>query len=444
MNLSRLLPRTLLGASVFGQAYFPAGDEAWETVTPAEAGADPALLVEAEAYAAGAGSDALVILQGGRIVAERYWNGTTRDTRMSLFSASKPIVASVMGRLLEAGVFSSLDQTASDFLTEWQGVPEKESITLRQHLSMTTGLEGGETNLLRSLLAKSERFFAANLPVAYEPGTFWTYNNPAYRLLFPIIEQATGRDLPEVFAERLFDPIGMSAANWVARNGQVGSATVVNYQFIEASALSAARFGLLALRGGGWDGTAVVPADFMAEAVAPSQGLNPSYGFLWWLNDGAETGGHQQIFDGLDRSGPYFPDAPPDTYAALGKDDQMIVVIPSLDLVVVRLGAEPLGDEGTEAVSPEQDVLLGKIARAFGYNGQKQPLRLQIESTDTALQVGWQTWVGRNYELLAADELRTENFDSVTGEPIGGDGLPRSVDQPFESQLRFFRLRATR
>jgi len=54
---------------------------------------------------------------------------------------------------------------------------------------MTTGLEGGEQNLIRSLLAKSERFFTANLPMAHDPGTFWTYNNPAYRLLFPIIEE---------------------------------------------------------------------------------------------------------------------------------------------------------------------------------------------------------------------------------------------------------------
>jgi CubicO group peptidase (beta-lactamase class C family) len=443
MKSSRLLPLGFLGASLFGQAYFPASDGAWETVTPAEAGADPALLAEAEAYAADSGSDALIILQGGRIVSERYWNGTTRDTRMPLFSASKPMVASVAGRLLEAGVFISLDQPASDFLTEWRGDPVKEAITLRQHLSMTTGLEGGEANLVRSLLARSERFFAANLPLAHEPGTFWTYNNPAYRLLFPIVQEATGSDLPEVFAERLFDPVGMSAAGWVARPEQVGAITVDNYQFIEASALAAARFGLLALRGGEWDGTPVVPADFMAEAVSPSQSLNPSYGYLWWLNGGAEAGGHQQLFDGLDRAGPYFPDAPPDAYAALGKGDQMIVVVPSLDLVVVRLGAAPLG-VGTEAVSPEQDVLLGKISRAFGYEGQEQPLRLGIEAADAAVRLSWPTWIGRNYDLLAADELRTESFESVTGEPIPGDGLSRAVEQPIDSRVRFFRLRVTR
>jgi len=263
----RIFSFVLASASpLLGQGYLPEDDASWSTVMPSEAGADSALLAEAEAYAADSGSDALVILKGGRIVSERYWNVSTRDTRMSLFSALKPLVASVVGRLLAAGAFNSLDQAASDFLTEWQGLPEKESITLRQHLSMTTGLEGGEQNLLRSLLARSECFFAANLPLAHEPGTFWTYNNPAYRLLFPIIEEARGRDLPEVFAERLFDPIGMSAANWV----------------------------------------------------------------------------------------------------------------------------------------------------------------------------------GRNYDLLAADELRTYSLDSVTGEPIGGDGLPRAVDQTINPPVRFFRLRVTR
>jgi len=443
MNFLRSFILCFLTGPLFGQPYFPGADASWETRTPLELGADPALLAEAVAYAANNGSDALVILSGGRIVSENYWNGTTRDTQMPIFSASKAMVASVAGRLLEEGVFTSLDQAASDFLSEWQDVPEKEGITLRQHLSMTTGLEGGEQNLIRSLLAKSERFFTANLPMAHDPGTFWTYNNPAYRLLFPIIEEATGSDLPEVFAERLFNPIGMSAVDWVARTGQVGSTTVVNYQYIETTSLSAARFGLLAQRGGEWDGTQVVPADFMAESVSPSQSLNPSYGFLWWLNGGAETGGHQQLFDGLARTGPYFPDTPPDAFAALGKDDQVIAVLPSLDLVVVRLGTDPLG-EGTEAVSPEQDVLLGKIARAFGYEGQDQALRPEIEATESGVRLSWASWVNRSYDLLTATEPGADPFQPVHAEPLSGEGLPLSVEHPRDAPARFFSIRANR
>jgi len=443
MNFFRSFAWCCLACSLFGQTYFPGADASWETRTPLEAGADPALLAEAEAYAADNGSDALVILKGGRIVSENYWNGTTRDARLPLFSASKSMVASVAGRLLEEGHLVSLDQSASDFLPEWQGVEGKEAITLRQLLSMTSGLEGGKENLVRSLLAKSERFFATQLPQAHEPGSFWTYNNPAYRLLFPIIEEATGEGLPAAFRDRLFDPLGMSGVRWVWRTAEVGSATVVNYEYIEATALSAARFGLLAQRGGEWDGTQLVSADFMAEAVSPSQGLNSSYGFLWWLNGGAESGGHQQLFDGLARDGPYFPDAPPDAYAALGKDDQIVAVLPSLDLVVVRLGADPLG-EGTEAVSPEQDVLLGKIARAFGYGGQDQVLRPEIEATETGVRLSWASWVNRSYDLLTATELGADAFQPVHAEPLSGEGLPLSVEHPLDAPARFFRIRANR
>lgn len=421
--------------------YFPETDASWEMLTAAEAGADPMLLDDAVAYASDADSDALIILKGGRLVTERYWNGANRNTRMSLFSASKSLVASVVGKLLEDGVFSSLDQPSADFLSEWGGVPGKEAITLRHHLSMTTGLEGGKVNLARALQAESERFFATNLPMAHAPATFWTYNNPAYRLLFPIIEEATDANLPGVFRTRLFDPIEMSGVHWKRRREQVGSTTVVNYQYIEATALSAARFGLLAQRNGRWSGTQVVPTAFMAEAVTPSQDLNPSYGFLWWLNGGAETGGHQQLFDGLARAGPYFPDAPPDTFAALGKDDQMIAVLPSLDLVVVRLGADPLG-EAMEAVSPAQDVLLGKIARAFGYGGQTQRVRLRIHLVEDFLRLTWSSWVGRSYDLLTSTELEAAAFQPVNTGALSGGGLPLSVDHPRDTSRRFFRVRA--
>jgi len=434
----------LVSLPLCGDVYFPESDALWEERTPREAGADGGLLTEAVAYAGAAGSDALVVLHGGRIVVERYWNGTGRETKLPLFSASKPMVASVVGKLLEVGYFASLEQPASEFLVEWQGEPQKEAITLRQHLSMTTGLEGGEANLFLALMANSERFFAANLPMAHAPGAYWTYNNPAYRLLFPIIEAATGTALPEVFGERLFEPLGMSGVEWVKRTMQVGSVTVTNYQYIRATALSAARFGLVALREGSWNGQPVIPSGFLEEAVTPSQALNPSYGYLWWLNGGAQSGGHQQLFDGLERAGPYFPDAPPDAVAALGKDDQMIVVIPSLDLVVVRLGRSPLGTEGTEAVSPEQDVLLGKIARAFGYTGQEQELRTELELDGGQMRVSWATWVGRSYELLTSVELAEDTFDSLHAEPVAGDGLPIEAVYPQDGPVRFFQVRAGR
>jgi CubicO group peptidase (beta-lactamase class C family) len=182
------------------------------------------------------------------------------------------------------------------------------------------------------------------------------------------------------------------------RRGTAGSLTFENYQYVEATALSAARFGLLAQRGGVWSGNQVIPAVAVAEATASSQTINPSYGYLFWLNTGASSGGHQQLFDGVARTGPYFPDAPPDLFAALGLNDQIIAVIPSLDLVIVRQGVNPLG-AGSEAVSPEQNILFGKIARAFGYTGQTQPWDLQIRPAASGVRLEWTSWFGRNYRV---------------------------------------------
>jgi CubicO group peptidase (beta-lactamase class C family) len=428
----------LLAGALQAQPYFPTTDAAWATTTPVAAGADAALLAEAVAYAQQARSDTLVILHGGRILSENYWNGASRSTKSKLYSASKVFVAALVGRLIEVGEFASLDQKSATFLPEWQNVAGKQDITLRHHLTMTTGLEGGEQNLFLGAIARSERFFAVNLPLEHAPGTYWTYNNPAYRLLFSIVESATGETLNNVFADQITTPLGMSGMSWVIRNGQIGQTTIPNYQYLEANALSAARFGLLTQRCGMWNGVQQIPAAFLAQATATTQEINPSYGFLWWLNNGASSGGHQQLFDGVRREGPYFPDAPPDTIAALGLNDQIIAVMPSLDLVIVRQGTQPLG-AGSEAVSAEQNILLGKIARAFGYEGQPQPLAMSIEPQGSSVRFSFPTWFGRNYRVEQSADLAPDSWQNVFATPIAGNGLPFSMDRAMEPPRCFFR-----
>jgi len=181
--LLSLLSLLVLVAPVQSQHYFPSTDASWATTTTAAAGADAALLADAVAYAQQAHSDTLVILHGGRILSEHYWNGASRTTKTGLYSATKVMVSALMGRLTELGEFTSLDQKSSVFIPEWRNVAGKQDIRLRHHLSMTTGLEDGEQNLILGAIVPSERFFAVNLPQEHTPGTYWTYNNPAYRLL---------------------------------------------------------------------------------------------------------------------------------------------------------------------------------------------------------------------------------------------------------------------
>ena len=439
--VKRMMKATLLlllcVSSARAQIYYPTSDASWQTTTAAAVGADPVLLAEALTYAQQAKSDSLIILHGGRILAEQYTGGSSRTTTKKLYSASKPMVAALMGKLQSIGEFTSLDQKSAVFIPEWRGVAGKQDITLRHHLTMTTGLEGGEQNLFLGAIVKNERNFAVNLPLEHAPGTYWTYNNPAYRLLFSIIESATGDTLPNVSAQHLFTPVGMSGASWEVRTTTVGGNTILNYQWVAANALSAARFGLLALRGGVWNGTQVIPASAISAATAPSQAINPSYGQLWWLNTGA-TDGHQQLFDGVLRAGPYFPDAPPDLFAAIGKDDQIIACIPSLDLVIVRQGTQPLG-VGSEAISADQNVLFGKIARAFGYAGQAQPFDLTIAPISGGVRLSLLTWFGRSYHIEQSADLGLTPWSNATPAAIAGNGMHATFDHATTLPRNFYR-----
>jgi CubicO group peptidase (beta-lactamase class C family) len=433
-----VMPFLLLSLFLTARAsYFPTTNPTWQTISASAAGADAALLADAVAYAEAANSSSLVILHGGRILSENYWDGRNRNTKSNLFSASKSMVATMVGRLLAEGTFTSLDQKSSVFLDEWKGVSGKQDITLRHHLSMTTGLEGGEQNLIGQVLARNERFFAANLPLEHSPGTYWTYNNPAYRLLFSIIEEATGQSLATVSTQKLFQPLGMDA-EWNIRTPTFGNQTFLNYQSINATALSAARFGLLALRSGLWNGTQIAPAAFIAESTNTSQDINPSYGFLWWHNRGASAGGQQLPFDGVLREGPYFPDAPPDLFAAIGKDDQIIAVIPSLDLVIVRQGSA-LG-ASSEAIGQEQNILFGKIAKAFAYPGQPQPFPPALAWANGSGVLTWTAWYGRKYLPQFSPDLAPVPWLPRAAVPIIGEGLPVIFPVSESSSSGFFRL----
>lgn len=445
--IKRMLKATLFlwlcVSSAQAEVYYPTADASWQTTTAAAAGADPVLLAEALTYAKQANSDSLVILHGGRILAEQYTGGSSRTTTTKLYSASKAMVAALLGKLQSIGEFTSLEQKSSVFIPEWQGIAGKQDITLRHHLTMTTGLKGGEQNLVLGTIVRNERNFAINLPLEHAPGTYWTYNNPAYRLLFSIIESATGDTLPNVSAQHLFTPLGMSAASWEVRTTTIAGNTILNYQWVAANALSAARFGLLALRGGVWNGTQVIPAAALSGATISSQNINPSYGQLWWLNNGAIGGGHQQLFDGELRAGPYFPEAPPDLFAAIGKDDQIIACIPSLDLVIVRQGKQPLG-AGSEAISADQNVLFGKIARAFGYAGQTQPYDLTIAPISGGARLSLLTWFGRSYHIEQSPDLGATPWSNATASPLTGNGLPATFDHVTTELRNFYRGRVVR
>ncbi len=222
---------------------------------------------------------------------------------------------------------------------------------------MSSGLKGGKRNFLLGTLSRDERAFATNLPVEFPPGTHWDYHNSAYRLLFPILQQATGETLAHYTQRKLLDPLGMTHTQWATRRRSRNQNT-----FLTTSARDAARYGLLILGQGNWNGQLLVSRQWVARATAPAnQDVNPSYGFLWWLNGGNR---YYRPLDPNAKRGSIFPHCPADAFAALGKDDQKIYVVPSMDLIVTRLG--DAADSTSPALSRFDDDFLGMICRSFG------------------------------------------------------------------------------
>jgi CubicO group peptidase (beta-lactamase class C family) len=307
-----------------------AADGDWPKVAPQAAGMDPAGVQAALDYAGSHNSTGVVIVRGGKLVAEQYWQGWDQAKADNIYSASKSVTSTLVALAIQDGFIKSVDQSAADFVPGWKGTP-KAAITIRHLLTMTSGLKvapAGGPKPGDDLFATT-----AALPQEHAPGTYWVYNTPAYRMLVRIVEIAVHEPAQQYMERRLTGPLGMTHTRWQTSPAPDGSN---NYYWLEASTRDMARFGLFAAHKGRWNGKQIVPAAWIAEATRPSQELNRSYGYLWWLN-----GQPSYMLPALRPTvlqGELWPECPADMFAALGAMDKKIYVVPSLDLVVVRHG----------------------------------------------------------------------------------------------------------
>lgn len=304
--------------------YFPPSTPgAWETVDPASLGwcvdSIPPLLEFIEE----SNSKAFIVLKDGRIAIEHYVGTFTQDSVWYWASAGKSLTAFLVGAAQADGLLD-INDPSSDYLgTGWTGcTPAQEAaITVRHQLTMTTGLDDG--------VADPDCTDPACLQFLADPDTRWAYHNAAYTKLDGVITAATGQTLNNFVYTTLTPTTGIA-----------GVYLPIGYNNVFFSTpRSMARFGLLSLNRGVWNGTDVLGDDDYFEAMTtPSQALNESYGYLWWLN-GQPTvmvPGLQFVF-----AGPLLPNEPTDAVNALGKNGQQINVVPSQGLVVVRMGNSP-------------------------------------------------------------------------------------------------------
>lgn len=280
---------------------------------------------------------AIVVVQGGKIVAEQYAPGFTRDTRLLGWSASKSMASTLVGFLVDDGVLK-LDEPAP--VPEWQSAGDpRGKITLRQLLNMASGLrfrepyDPGSDSIAMLFSAANMGAMAASLPLEKEPGTAWSYSSGTTNILSRIVFNATGGTLEGVTRyanERLFKPTGMTST--IIEPDESGVPVGSSYAY--GTARDWARFGLLYLHDGVAGGKRLLSKDWVKFIKTPTAASpRPNYGGQFWLNLGDESGDKRRIFK----------DLPTDTFMAMGHNHQIVAVIPSKDAVIVRLGWTPEG-----------------------------------------------------------------------------------------------------
>jgi CubicO group peptidase (beta-lactamase class C family) len=329
--------------------YFPPlTGTTWETTTTASLGWNETQLNDLYAFLQQKNTKAFIILKNGRIVTEKYFGAFTADSLWYWASAGKTITALLTGIAQQEGILN-INQATSQYLgAGWTSLPlaKENLITVRHQLTMTTGLDDAVT-------PDNDCTSPGCLVYKADAGTRWAYHNAPYTLLAKVLEKASNNSYNSYFQQKIRDRIGMNGA-WL----NVGYNNVYY-----SNARSMARLGLLLLNKCKWDQTTILAdTGYFNAQINSSQNLNPSYGYLTWLNGKASymLPTVQFVFTGM-----LVPNAPADMYSALGKNDQKIYVVPSQQLVVIRMG-ESAGNVQL-AVSSFDNEVWGKLKAAIGY-----------------------------------------------------------------------------
>ncbi|MEQ7921227.1 serine hydrolase [Xanthomonas sp. WHRI 1810A] len=284
-----------------------------------------------EATRAGIRTDALLVIRDGEIIYERYASPTTADTPHLTWSISKSVLAAVLGVAYGEGRFA-LEDPVAKFYPPFSAHP---AITMQNLLHWASGLDWQEeyefaplnSSVVAMLYTRGRSDmarFTAEHGVASAPGTVYRYSSGDSTVLAAALRGIVG---DQAYADypwtALFDPLGIKSATWETDS----TGTFVGSSYAYMTARDLARLGLLMQRGGLWRDRQLLPTDWVDFNLTPFKSQTPTdeaSGGHWWLN--TRTDG---------KAGPW-PDAPPNTFAALGHWGQALYVLPAQKLVIVR------------------------------------------------------------------------------------------------------------
>jgi len=310
--------------SISQNLYFPPTiGNTWDTISPATLGWCQPSIDSLYNFLESRNSKAFIVLKDGKIVLEKYFGTFTQDSLWYWASAGKTISSVAVGIAQQEGLLN-INNLSSQYLgSGFSAAPteKEELITVRNQLTMTSGFDDGVLN--------NDCTLDTCLVYLADAATRWAYHNAPYTKLDAVIANASGLTFNQYVNQKISTPIGTG-----------GFFFQVDYNNVYISKTRGlARFGLLMLNRGVWNNNVILSdTAYFNQMTNTSQQLNKSYGYLWWLN-GKESymmPGSQLVF-----SGSLQPNAPIDMFSALGKNGQIINVVPSENLVMIRIGNIP-------------------------------------------------------------------------------------------------------
>jgi CubicO group peptidase (beta-lactamase class C family) len=322
------------------------------TATPESLGVDSGKLKAAVTYMDEHfdpnGAKELVIVRNGCVI----WTGPDVDAYHNIWSCTKTFTSTVLGLLIADGK-CRLDDLAVTYLPDLDDrYPAYAKIRLRHLASMSSGYKGELVDVTTQQPWGDPMRYLNPAEPMYEAGTRVQYQDHQVFVLGAILTRLAGEPLQAVFQRRIAEPIGLTRWNWgisgeldgIKLNNAAG--TPSKAPGVQITARQMARYGLLYLNGGKWNGQQLLPASYVAEAgrnqvpgVGASTFLHSRFGLYWWTNDVMPTGKRP------------WPAAPPKAYTAHGHGCNFCFIIPEWNMVLVRLGTVPI------AKTPRGDVL---------------------------------------------------------------------------------------
>ncbi len=289
------------------------------------------------------GTVAFLVVKNDQILYEKYWSGYTDSSRSNIFSMAKSITTLLVQKAIQESYIDSWDDKVTKYLPELQGAYSKD-LTLRDLSMMTAGLDWNE-HYTNPFDITAQTYYGNDLQktmfqkvhVVIEPGSEFEYQSGATQYLGFIISRATGMSVSDYASKTLWHELGAEhSATWHldAEDGDE-----LSYCCFNSNARDLSRFGKLILNHGRWNGEEVIDSSFLAKATVP--GASDYYGWSFWI-----------LQDHLEN-----------VFYMRGHLGQYVIMIPSRDLVVVRLGKK--SDEQTNHHHNEFRLIVKEVLSTF-------------------------------------------------------------------------------